>query len=305
MVYVFAGSNWFGIKTATDQLVTDFLAKNDQLAIERFDGNEDEQAEFVASLSSVSLFSEQKLVIIHSLSAYKSLADDIEAFLDKIDDDTTLLIIEKQPDKRSSYYKKLSKLASFKEFAELNENTLADWLVQCASDLGGQINRSDAAYLIDRVGNSQTSLDHELNKLVQYNPQVNRQTIDLLTDQTIKSKIFDLVNYAFTGQCQKALQVYDEQRKLRTEPQAILGMLVWQMHLVAVCATSNQPASEIARETKLNSFTLSKSEKIARAMGRGQVSQFLKLLTSIDLTSKKQTYNLDDALKLAIVSLAK
>lgn len=304
MIYALVGDNFFGMKSAVQKLVVDFKSKNGDLSIERFDGAEDEQANFVASINSMTFFSESKLVIIENLSAYKNLVEDLNKFLDTVDDTTTLIIVEKQIDKRSSYYKALRKLTGFKEFSDPNEHSLATWIKNYVSELGGSINQADAQYLVAKVGLNQTLLEREVTKLVQYSADVNRQTIDLLTDATPSTKIFDLVDRAFAGRVDQALQIYDDQRAQRVEPQAILGMLVWQMHLVAVCAVTDKSSSQIAGETGLKEFSLGKARQIALRMKRSGVEKFLDLLADIELKSKSQTYNLDDGLKMAIISLA-
>lgn len=304
MVHVLVGNNFFGMKSAIDKIVTDFKTKNGNLNIEKFDGSENEQADFLASLNSMSLFGDDKLVIIENFETYKSLSEDLNKFLDTVDDQVTLIIVEKQIDKRSSYYKNLKKLPGFKEFGDPSEAGLLAWIKNYTDSLGGQISTADAQYLVDRIGPNQTLLEREITKLVQYSKDVNRQSIDLLTDATPSTKIFDLVDRAFAGRVDQALKIYDDQRAQRVEPQAILGMLIWQMHLVAVCAVSDKSSSQLAAETGLKEFSLSKAKNIAMRMKRSGVEKFLDLLADIEITSKKQTYNLDDGLKLAIISLA-
>lgn len=303
MIHVLVGSNWFGIKSDLDKIVNEFKTKNGDLNIERFDGNEDEQSVFEASLNSVSLFAEEKLVIIENLSNYKKLAEELNKFLDTVDQATILVIVEKQIDKRSSYYKNLKKLAGFKEFNELNEASLVSWIKNYTEERSGDISRVDATYLIDRIGPSQTILEREIVKLLAYDKKITQDTITLLTESTPRSKIFDLVDSAFAGRVDQALKIYDDQRAQRVEPQAILGMLIWQMHLVAICALSEKSASQLSADTGISSFSLNKAYNIAKRMGRGGVEKFIDLLCGIDMTSKKQTYNMDDGLKMAIVSL--
>jgi DNA polymerase III delta subunit len=305
MIKVFVGNNWFGIKSALDLEINKFLKTGDSLNIERFYGPDSEPNDINAAIDSVSLFSDNKLVIVDQLSAHKEIQENIDDFLQKVGDETTLIIIEPNIDKRTAYYKNLKKLDGFKEFNELDENSLTNWVVEYAKDNSGEISRADAQYLIFRVGNSQTNIEREMTKLIQYDKKITKDTIDLLTNQTPSSTIFSLVDSAFSGDVKKALRLYEEQRSLRVEPQAIFGMLVWQMHIVAVClvAGDKNPA-ELSAETGINSYVLGKSRTIAKTMGKAKILEFLDLLQHIEKTSRKQTYNFDDAMKLAITKLA-
>ncbi len=70
----------------------------------------------------------------------------------------------------------------------------------------------DAKYLVMRVGANQQTLSNELAKLLSYDKAITRQTIDLLTEQTPQSTIFELLDAAFAGNSKKAMELYAEQR---------------------------------------------------------------------------------------------
>ena len=305
MIKIIAGNNWYAVKTEIDKVVVEFLKTGNHLNIERFYGPDGTLADVQAALDSVSLFAEEKLVIVDGLSAHKDALEDLDKFFNQVSDTTTFLVVETDVDKRSSYYKSLKKQQSFSEYNELDEPSLVNWAISFVKDFDGEMNRIDARYLVNRVGLNQTNLEHELRKLVNYDPKITPQNIDLLTDPTPNTTIFNLVETAFAGYPERALNIYDQQRKLKVEPQAIFGMLVWQMHLVAVCAAAGDKSSnQIASETSLNNFTLSKAKNIASKMGSAKVRQYLDFLLNIERTSRRQTYNFDDAMKLAIMKLA-
>lgn len=305
MVTALVGTNWYGLKHALDDLVSQFQAKHGDMAIEKIYAPDVSYNDIAGALESVSLFVSTKMVVVTDISGNKETVEKISELLKKVDDSTNFVIVESSVDKRSSYYKTLNKLDNFREFSELNEAQLSAWIQDYVTVAGGSISRSDANYLIERVGSNQTLIERELAKLLQFDPNITRKSIEELTDQTPSSTVFNLVDTVFAGNTDRALQLYDEQRAQRVEPQAIYGMLVWQMHIVTICAAAGDKTSdEIARETGLNAYVVGKAQAIARRMGGAKVQQFLKLLRDIEITSKQQTYNLDDALKYAITSLA-
>jgi DNA polymerase III delta subunit len=73
-------------------------------------------------------------------------------------------------DRRSVYFKTLSKLKQAKEFKKLSDPQLRDWLIAEATKLGGSINSGLAMNLIRTVGNDQWQLAQEIRKLVAYEP---------------------------------------------------------------------------------------------------------------------------------------
>lgn len=305
MVYAIVGSNWYLVKQALDLIVGGFQKEHGDLAIERLQGSEVEYSEIVAALSSVSLFMSTKMVVVYDLSGNKGAAEHIDDLLKLASDDAQLVIVELSVDKRSSYYKQIKKLKNFKEYSELSEDALVPWARGYVKDNNGTLSMPDAQYLIRRVGANQTMLERELSKLLQYGPIITGDTINELTEQTPSGTIFNLVDMVFSGDVSGALRMYDNQRAQKVEPQAIFGMFVWQMHIVAVClAAGSKNSMQISQETSLNNYVVSKAQAIARRMGSKKVIEFLDLLRDIELTSKKQTYNFDDAMRYAITWLA-
>lgn len=305
MIYILVGENWFGVRARLQELTAAFVSQHTDLAVEKIDADEATPERIQGAIEALPFLTTKKMVVVYHLSAHKDAAEQLEQLSIRADEITELIIVEAKLDKRSTYYKTLKKSKGFEEFNELDETGMQRWLSDHAKQKKAELSPADARYLIERVGLNQTALATELEKLTQYDPNITKQTIDLLTEQTPSSSIFNMVDAAFSGNLRSALKLYDEQRAQRVEPQAIHGMLVWQMNMVATCAAAgDRTVNEIAADTKLSPFVLGKSQTIARHMGRQKISEFLKLLRDVDYASKHQTYDYDQAIRYAITSLA-
>ena len=305
MVTILVGSNSYLIRQRVKQIERGYLASHDALSVIRLEANEIEVNDLTAAVSGVSLFAEDKLIILENPSENKDIQEAIESAIATVDDAVHLVIVEGQLDKRSAYYKMLKKQSGFQELSDMNDSDLKKWVTGYVSAKGGAISLSDSGYLIERCGTNQRNLQNELDKIVAYDTQITRATIELLTEPSLSSTIFNLIDEAFSGRVDRALRLYDEQRSQKVEPQAILGMLIWQMHATTMCAAyGSAPASKIASDAGMNPYVIGKAQKIARSMGVNKIREYLRLLRDIDYAAKHQTYNLDDALKLAILKLA-
>lgn len=307
MITVVSGENRFLVQQHMRRTVDPFIAEHGDLAVERIDANEASYDDIRAAVESLPFLVSKKLVIVNNLSQNKEAAEKFDELKELASDTTDLFIVEAKLDKRGAYYKKLKKQKEFTEYAELDESSLSAWLVDMAHQLNGSISRSDASYLVQRVGANQLRLSNEVKKLIQYNVHITKSSIDDLTVENPGTTIFNLIDSIFSGNMQQALRIYDEQRKLRIEPQAIHGMLVWQMHTVAIisAAPKNTPAQTIASQSGISPFVVQKSQRIAAKMSRSAILQFLQLLRDIDYRSKRSALDYDEALRFAIVSLAK
>lgn len=299
------GANDFARQAAVRALVLAFVQEYGDMAVERLDGEEVTAAQMRAAVESLPFLSPRKLVILREPGKQKAFAERIADILSAVADTTDLIIIEPKLDKRSSYYKTLQKQTDFKEFLELDATGLARWASQYTKGQGGSLAAADARLLIDRLGASQQLLQSELDKLLSFSPQITRETIELLTEPTPQSTIFELLDAAFSGNAARALQLYREQRALKVEPLAIVAMLAWQIHILTVVkAGGARSADDIARAAKLSPFVVRKSQQITRKLSGARLKQLVAALLAIDIRLKTAAIDPDEALEHYLLSLA-
>ncbi len=291
-------------KAELRKLVSDFVAVHTDMAVERFDGDESDAARMRESVSSLPFLTERKLVILNEPGKQKAFAENIEAILKETAETTDLVIIEPKLDKRLSYYKTLKKSTDFREFGDMDAGMLARWAAGYVEGWGGHLSQSDAKVLIDRAGPNQQLLSSELDKLINYDPNVSEASIELLVEKTPQSTVFELLDAAFAGNAKHAMELYREQRALKVEPQAIIAMLAWQLHALALVKTAgSRGADDIARQAKLNPFVVRKTQSLGRRLSLAQVKDMISRLLELDVKLKSVTMDADEALKLYLIKL--
>lgn len=301
MIVTLSGENYFLLNAELNKL----KAKLGDLGVQSINGREVELQEVKLELSSYSLFSEKRLIILYEPSEIKGFEEFVTELEDITPDSTTVAIIEHTLDKRKSYFKYLQSNTDFKNFSKLNTPMLVSWAQKYATELGGKLSSTDANYLLDRAGDDQLLLSQEITKLILYSPTVTKDTIDIMTEQSTTSNIFELLDAAFSLNTKKALKMYGDQRIQKVEPQEILAMLSWQLNSLAVYMTSkNFDNSEILSKSSLSPFTLNKARQIATKISFGELKTLVRDLANLDLRSKSATYDLDEGLKNFIVGLS-
>ena len=103
---------------------------------------------------------------------------------------------------------------------------------------------NDARYLVERVGTNQQLLANEIEKLALYDKDISKESIDLLTEETPQSTIFELLEAAFAGNHRKVQTLYAEQRAMKVEPPQIIALLAWQLHILAIIKTAGDRTPE-------------------------------------------------------------
>lgn len=304
MIVALVGENSFVMKAELEKRIAAFVAEHGDLALERIDGDEAELERIREALTSLPFLASKKLVVLRNPSGNKQFVEQIEQLLADVPETTDVIITETKVDKRLSYYKYIKAKTEFIDCAELDTNGLAQWLVAQAKEQGGSLSSADARYLVERVGANQRLLSGELDKLLTYDSKVTKTTIELLTEATPQSTIFELLDSAFAGNTGRALELYGEQRALKVEAPQIIAMLAWQLHVVALIKTAgDRSADDIAREAKLNPFVVRKSQAIAKRLTIAELKSLIARLLDIDVRSKRTNLDADEALQHYILVL--
>lgn len=304
-VTTLAGSNSFGLQLTLKKRVADFLREHGDMALERLDGEEVSYDRMREALESLPFLASKKLVVLRSPSSNKEFAEKAQALLENLSETTDVIIVEPKLDKRTAYAKYLQKKTEYEEYKELDAHALARWLVDMAKELGANLTSADASYLVNRLGPNQQLLATELTKLASANPVVSRTLIESLTEPVPQSSTFDLLEAAFAGDYQRTLALYEEQRRQNVEPQAIVGLLAWQLHILAICAWAGDEhsAQDIARDAKIHPFVVQKSLSLARRIGKQRLRTHIERLTALDEDLKTSATLANDAVQAYLLAL--
>jgi DNA polymerase III subunit delta len=304
MIVTLTGSNFYLLKKRLDELTGQFVKEHGDLAIEKIDAEEAEPRTVLEAVQSLPFLASRKMVIVRNASANKELSGQIEQIIDSAGDTTDIVFYEPAPDKRQSFFKVLKSKTQLEEFNEMDAGNLAKWLAGEAKKQAGALTLADANYLVERVGTSQQQLANELDKLITYEPKVTRANIDMLTEKTPQSKVFDLLDAAFAGDKERALELYAEQRAQKVEPQAIMAMMAWQLKLLALAKLGNDKSSQqIAKDAGLSPYPVMKAQNLARKIDDNKLRRMVSEALDIDEKGKTTTINLDEALKTYIATL--
>lgn len=302
---VLTGENSYLLQNDLKKQIDSFVSEYSDMGLERLDGEESGYDRMREAIESLPFLAQKKLVVLYRPSANKEFAEKYANILADTSETLDLIIVEPKLDKRKAYYKFLKKTAEIKLFNELDENSIARWLSQQAESRGGRLSYTDARFLVQRVGMNQQMLSNELDKLLNYETNISRQTIELLTDVTPQSTIFDLLDSAFAGRTKQALDLYGEQRAMKVEPQQILAMLTWQLHIISIVKMAgSKNVDTIAREAKIKPYVVLKTQNLTRRMSLPQIKTLIYKVLEMDIRSKSQAVDVDEALQSFIMNIS-
>lgn len=305
MIITLTGENDFLRTRELRKLVDAFVAEHTDMGLERLDGEEADYDQMHAAAQSLPFLSPRKLVILRSPSANKQFTEEFEQFLRDVAETNDVVLVEPKLDKRLSYYKTLKKETDFREFSPVDGANLTRFMTEYAKAQGGSLSPSDAQMLVERVGTNQQLLISELDKLLSYDAKVTSQSIELLTEKTPQSSIFELLDAAFAGNTKRAMDLYKEQRALKVEPQQIIAMLVWQLYVLALVKTAkDRSPDDMASEARLSPFVVRKSAGLARSLSIARLKALITRLREFDVRLKSESVDADEVVQFYLLTLA-
>lgn len=305
MITTITGENDVMRQEALRHAVDDFVREHGDMALERLDGEEVGYEQMLGAVQSLPFLAPRKLVVLRTPGANKEFAEKFEQFTGEVAETNDVIIVEPKLDKRLSYYKHLKRDTAFQEYPVLDGAGLVRDLAAYAKAQGGSLGTAEARLLLDRVGQHQLTLRHEVDKLLSYDPHITRESIELLTERTPQSSIFELLDAAFAGNARRAMQLYDEQRSLQVEPQQIIAMMIWQLHVLAVVKTAGpRSTDEVAKQSKISPFTIRKSQGLARRISLQRLKELVTQLRQFDVRLKSEGMSADEMARYFLLQLA-
>lgn len=285
--------------------VADYVNEHGDFGVEMLDGEEVEVARVKEAVSSVPFLATKKLVVLRRFAKNKQCTEKIEDIVNAVNDSVDLVLVEEKPDKRTVWYKYLLKNTETHTYDELNTHSLADWATKYADKLGTQLSKQDAEMLIERVGANQQLLTGELSKLAMATNRITQKDIELHTEKALHSTVFELLEAASNGQLQKAMELYEEQRAQKVDPAAILPLIVWQVHVLAVIATAPADApNDVASRSGINPYVIRKSQAAARRLGPKKIKNLVSILLEYDVRMKQQSLDADEVVRYVLARMA-
>ncbi|MCA9348091.1 DNA polymerase III subunit delta [Candidatus Saccharibacteria bacterium] len=304
MIVVLTGTNDYLRTKALADLRSDFVDKYGDFDTEKLESENITFDKLLGSVVSIPFMSERKLVVLRGISSLGLSTEQVDKLIEASGQTTDLIIDEPEFDKRSSVYKKLKKQADFREFTKLESYALGKWLIAEVAIRGGSIDLADAQHLLGMIGDNQLMLSNEIDKLLSFDTKISRQSIDRLVEPVASSKIFDLLHAMFDGNKQRALELYNDQRRQNVEPHEIIGMIAWQLHVILLVKYSQlNKISNIASFTKLNPYVVTKTSDLTSNLSEQKIQYLVSRLLNLDYDMKTRSIDVDDAVQNFILAI--
>ena len=198
-------------------------------------------------------FGASKLIIIKNTN----LKFDVD-FLKDIDEQTKVIIIEDNVDKRLTSYKQLSKIAECIEFKHMKDKEIIAYIMQILKKYNKNIDYKTAEYMQSICGEEKANIINELQKLVIYLDDkdiVTKEDVDKVCSKTLNAKIFEVLQKIIDRKHSEAISSLDDllnQKEPIVKIYIMLYKQIKQMYMIKVLKEKRE--SDIASKLSIHPF---------------------------------------------------
>jgi DNA polymerase III delta subunit len=303
MILYLHGDNSYGINRQVGLIKQKYQeATGSDGDMQNIDVAESGMGELLAGLAVVPMFVSSRLVVARNLAKAKPTPEQLDEIIDTTADSTNLVIIDPNPDKRTVLFKKLSKLKGAKEFKRPSRPELNKWIVSEAKKLEANISSVDANYLADLVGEDQWALSNELDKLANFNSDINKKTIDELATPSLENNTFVLTDALVRKDLPRVINLYNQLKLQGHADQMILGAIIYQYRSLMLAVLND---SELNSAYKMSPYSLSKARALAKDMDISDIKKAYKIIVDVDISIKTGDLPSGEAMKKLFYGLCK
>jgi DNA polymerase-3 subunit delta len=265
-----------------------------ELNLTRLVGDKAEIRDVMAELKTVSMFGDQRIVMIEDadefVSKHRAM---LEKYVTQPAKGSMLILDVKSWPKNTKLFKLVEQHAMALECAELTGAALQKWLQKLAKDqYGKQLDRESAALIIALAGDGLNLLEQEVAKLaalVGDLDTITREDVPKVVGGWRTETTWVMLDAVRDGHPGHAIEALDKLLKSGEAPQKILGGVTFVFRKFAEAterARTGTPLREAIAAAGVFSNAIGQAEAYLRRIGFERASRILQLLVEADSEMK-------------------
>lgn len=295
MIYLITGSNAYQADAEVRQLSGAFQGE-----VERYDGDDLTLEALADIVRGQMLFAATRFIIIRDLARNKPVWEKIPTLLEQLDDDTTIVFVESNPDKRTKTYKSLSakaKVILVNEWTERDTSAAREWLRREAKQHGVKLKTDQEAEIVERATLTsdagkrvidQYTITHVLERLPA--GEVSNEAINAMLPESTQANVFGLLELAI-GRETSALERALERLRHTEDAYKVIGLVASQWAQLIAVKFADKPPSAVAADIGAPPFTVQQMARIARDLSTSDAAHFTSVIADMDTATKTTPLN--------------
>lgn len=286
-IYFFCGDESYDIEKYISKIKNCF--KNLTLGVNLFEIDKNNIADLEAVCEGVSFLGEEKLVIIKDTG----IKFNIDILNNISNDKLVIVIAESSVDKRTTDFKKLSKISVVVEFNKQTKKDSISFIIKTLNAYKIQVKNEVAEYMVSVCTEDKHTLINEFRKIVGYlkqGEQLTKEIIDKICARTIEAKIFEITDLLLKDDKKSAIKVYDDLIASKIYIGVIESILfkhiknIYQIKLML--ENDCYKNLDLAKELKIHPFVYSKLKSQINKYSINELENIIYEFDKYDISSK-------------------
>jgi len=241
------------------------------LSLEKYSARDAKPIQILTSLSSLSLFSDRRVIVISDFDTYKS--DDYDQFLPYMkqpNESNVVIITATAIDARLKIFRAIKKQGTIIKFQTPYADQLPAWIMNRAHHMGLEIDFDAASLLTELVGQKLLVLASSLDMLDLYcgdQGRVKLSDVENLIAHTKVYSVFELTEAIGSQNVEEAIHILNRMLKRREAALMILAMIARhfrQLWITKELDAQRKSPKQIAAAIGIHPFFVNKVIKQAR-----------------------------------------
>lgn len=234
-VYLLYGEEAYLKKLYKEKLKDALLAPEDTMNLNIYEGKGIDVREVISQADTMPFFADRRLLLIEGSGMFKSASPEMAEYIPKIPEETCIVFVEDEVDKRGKLYKAVKKVGRAVELGRQDEKTLMNWVLTILRREKRQITSATMELFLSKTGNDMELIGNELEKLLCYTlgrEVIAAEDVEAVCANRTENKIFEMINAIAQKQQKKALDLYYDLLALKEPPMRILYLITRQFNLL-------------------------------------------------------------------------
>lgn len=304
-VYLLYGEEAYLKNQYKNRLKQAILPEDDEINFSSYEGKGIDVRMVIDQAETMPFFAEHRLILVENSGFFKNACPDLAEYLPKMPQETILLFVENEVDKRSKLFKSVKTMGRIVELGRQDTRTLTTWVLGTLKREGKNITSDALALFLEKAGDDMENIEHELEKLLSYTLKkeaIDWTDVEEICTVTTESRIFDMIHAVAEKQQKKALDLYYDLLSLKEPPMRILFLIARQfnqMLQVKDLRDQGYDSSTVASKAGLAPFIAKRSMAQAGRFSKEALRQAVE--DCVDAEESVKTGKLGDRLAVEML----
>lgn len=306
-VYLIYGEEKYLVRNIKDRLIKGIVNEGDNMNFSKCSGKDCNAKQVIDLAETMPFLANYRVILLEDTNWFKSANEDMTAYVESIPENTVLIFVESEIDKRNKLYKQVKNHGYVCECNRMNHAELTKWILVRLKKENKNITKDNMNYLLEKLGDDMDNITSELDKLMSYTlgkDVIEKSDIDAVCISEITGKIFEMVDALGNKNQKKSLDLYYDLIAVREAPMRILYMLTRQfniMHQIKELLLVGTSSGEIAKHMGLAPFIVNKTIKQCKNFKMSTLKNAMNDCLKMEESVKQGNMNDKMAVELILV----